>query len=147
MDGNIRDRGTNSPGMQRLRRRPDYTCTPEGAGEMDNFRHPVQPVFDSEEMKGSIQMILSENIGTFVVIEFLVGSNEMIRKQGLLYFVGRSFVTLYDEAANNFLVCDIFSVRFVYFYMPGDRPRYNYNTLPPVSGEPGMGMMPPGRRR
>lgn len=146
MDNNARERGSNSAAMQRLRRRPDYSCTPEGAGEMDNFRHPVQPTFDSEEMKGSIQMILSENIGTFVVIEFLIGSNEMIRKQGLLYFVGRSFITLYDEQANNFLVCDIFSVRFVYFYMPGDRPRYNYNTLPPVSGEPGMGMMPNRRR-
>ena len=60
----------------------------------------------------------------------------------MLYFVGRSFVTLYDEMVNNFIICDIFSVKFVYFYMPGDRPRYNYNTLPPVSGEPGM---PPRR--
>ncbi len=146
MDNNTRERGQNSAAMQRLRRRPDYACSPEGAGEMDNFKHPVQETFDTEEMKGSMQMILSENIGNFVVIEFLVGSNEMIRKQGMLYFVGRSFITLYDELANNFLVCDIFSVRFVYFYMPGDRPRYNYNTLPPISGEPGMGMMQNRRR-
>ncbi len=147
MDNSTKDRGTNSPAMQRLRRRADYTCTPEGAGEMDNFRHPVQPTFDSEEMQGSMQAILVDNIGNYVVIEFLIGSNELIRKQGMLYFVGRSFITLYDEHANNFIVCDIFSVRFVYFYMPGDRPRYNYNLLPPVSGEPGMGMAPQGRRR
>lgn len=145
MENTKRERGSNSPGMQRLKRRADYSCSPEGAGEMDNFRHPVQPTFDSEEMRGSMQAILAENIGNFVVVEFLVGTGDMIRKQGMLYFVGRSFVTLYDEQANNFIVCDIFSVRFVYFYMPGDRPRYNYNTLPPVSGEPGMGMMP--RRR
>lgn len=147
MDNNTRDRGCNSLGMQRLRRRVDFSATPEGAGEMDNFRHPVQPSFDTEEMRGSMQAILADNIGNFVVIEFLIGSNEIIRKQGMLYFVGRSFVTLYDEPANNFLVCDIFSVRFVYFYMPGDRPRFNYNVLPPISGEPGMGMMPQGRRR
>lgn len=147
MDNNTRERGSNSPAMQRLRRRSDYTCTPEGAGEMDNFRHPVQQTFDSEEMQGSMQMILSENIGNFVVIEFLMGTEDLIRKQGMLYFVGRSFVTLYDEHANNFIICDIFSIRFVYFYMPGERPRYNYNTLPPVSGEPGMGMMPQNRRR
>ena len=46
MENQARERGANSPAMQRLRRRADYTCTPEGAGEMDNFRHPVQPTFD-----------------------------------------------------------------------------------------------------
>ncbi|NBK80466.1 hypothetical protein D5272_18410 [bacterium D16-76] len=147
MENQARERGANSPAMQRLRRRADYTCTPEGAGEMDNFRHPVQPTFDSEEMRGSMQAILADNIGNYVVIEFLMGTEDMIRKQGMLYFVGRSFLTLYDERSNNFIVCDIFSVRFVYFYMPGDRPRLNYNTLPPVSGEPGMGMASPNRRR
>ncbi len=146
MEENSRERGCNSPGMQRLRRRTDFAGTAEGAAEMDNFRHPVQPSFDSEEMRGSMQAILADNIGNFVVIEFLIGSNEIIRKQGMLYFVGRSFVTLYDEPANNFLVCDIFSVRFVYFYMPGDRPRFNYNVLPAISGEPGMGAMPNRRR-
>ena len=89
-----------------------------------------------------MQAILAQNIGEYVVIEFLIGTEHMIRKQGMLYFVGRSFVTLYDEDVNNFIVCDIFSVKFVYFYMPGDRPRYNYNLLPPVSGEPGLGARP-----
>ena len=77
-----------------------------------------------------MQMILSQNIGNFVVIEFLIGTGQMVRKQGILYFVGRSFVTLYDEPSNNFIVCDIFSIKFVYFYMPNDRPRGNYNLLP-----------------
>ena len=147
MNEDKRERGCDSPGMQRLRRRPDFAMSAEGAAEMDNFRHPVQPSFDTEEMQGSMQAILADNIGNFVVIEFLIGTNEIIRKQGMIYFVGRSYITLYDEPANNFLICDIFSVRFVYFYMPGERPRYNYNTLPPISGEPGMGAMPQGRRR
>lgn len=131
-----------SPSMRRLQNRTDYQSMENGASQLDNFYHPPQETFDSEEMRGSMQMILSENIGQFVVIEFLIGTQEIIRKQGMLYFVGRSFVTLYDEMVNNFIICDIFSVKFVYFYMPGDRPRYNYNTLPPVSGEPGM---PPRR--
>ena len=125
--------------MDRLRSRSDFSEEADGSRRMDNFNTPPQPVFDSEEMKGSMQAILSQNIGAYVVIEFLIGTEQMIRKQGMLYFVGRSFVTLYDENVNNFIVCDIFSVKFVYFYMPGDRPRYNYNVLSPVSGEPGMG--------
>lgn len=121
-------------GMRRLQNRRDYQQGADGTQELDNFYHPPQENFDSEEMRGSMQMILSQNIGQFVVIEFLIGTQEIVRKQGMLYFVGRSFVTLYDEAANNFIICDIFSVKFVYFYMPGDRPRTNYNILPGMSG-------------
>lgn len=120
-----------TPGMRRLQNRKDYRTTEDGGGRTDNFYHPPQEKFDSEEMRGSMQAILAQNIGAYVVVEFLIGTQEIVRKQGLLYFVGRSFVTLYDEAVNNFIVCDIFSVKFVYFYMPGDRPRHNnYNILP-----------------
>ena len=51
----------------------------------------------TEEMIGSMQYILAENIGQFVVIEFLIGTEQIVRKQGMLYHVGRSYVTLYDE--------------------------------------------------
>ncbi len=125
-----------TPGMRRLRNRKDFHEMADGSGQMDNFQHPPQEKFDSEEMRGSMQAILAQNVGGYVVVEFLIGTQEMIRKQGLLYFVGRSYVTLYDEMVNNFIVCDIFSIKFVYFYMPGDRPRYNYNLLPATSGEP-----------
>jgi len=110
--------------------RADYMAEANGAAVMDNFEHPAQENFDSEEMRGSMQRILALNIGNFVVIEFLIGTGEIMRKQGMLYFVGTSFVTLYDEAVNNFIICDIFSIKFVYFYMPNDRPRQNYNLLP-----------------
>lgn len=128
-----------TPGMRRLRSRKDFHEMSDGGGQLDNFQHPPQEKFDSEEMRGSMQAILAQNVGNYVVAEFLIGTQEMIRKQGLLYFVGRSYVTLYDELVNNFIVCDVFSIKFVYFYMPGDRPKYNYNTLPSISGEPGMG--------
>lgn len=135
MQNDQRECGRNSAGMRRLHGRADYIAEADGAAQMDNFEHPAQEVFDSEEMRGSMQMILSQNIGNFVVIEFLIGTGEIVRKQGMLYLVGRSFVTLYDEPTNNFIVCDIFSVKFVYFYMPNERPRYNYNVLPtPTNG-------------
>lgn len=138
MSENNWDRDRMTPGMRRLQNRRDYQQTDDGGSRTDNFYHPPQESFDSEEMRGSMQAILSQNIGAYVVVEFLIGTQEIIRKQGMLYFVGRSFVTLYDEAVNNFIICDIFSVKFVYFYMPGDRPNFNYNLLPGTSGEPGM---------
>lgn len=95
--------------------------------------HPTPPQdFDTEEMRGSMQNILSQNIGQYVVVEFLIGTERIMRKQGILYLVGTSFATLYDDAQNNYIVCDIFSIKFVYFYYPGDRPRRNYNILPVI---------------
>ena len=100
-----------------------------------DFVTPPQQSFDSEEMRGSIQRILADNIGEYVVIEFLIGTERLMRKQGQLYFVGTSFVTLYDDSSNNYIVCDIFSIKFVYFYYPGQRPlNRNYNLLPNISG-------------
>ena len=96
--------------MNRLRNRSDFSEGADGSRSLDNFNTPPQPSFDSEEMRGSMQAILAQNIGEYVVIEFLIGTENIVRKQGMLYFVGRSFVTLYDEHVNNFIVCDIFSV-------------------------------------
>ena len=101
----------------------------DGSGRMRDFETPPQPNFDTEEMIGSIQRILAQNRGSYVVVEFLIGTERIVRKQGILYFVGRSFVTLYDDRCNNFIVCDIFSIKFVYFYLPGQRPCRNFNML------------------
>lgn len=99
------------------------------------FNTPEQQPFDSPEMRGSIQNILAANIDKFVVIEFIVGTQEVVRKQGILYLVGTSFVTLYDEILDIFIVCDLFSIKFVYFYTPSNRPSRNYNILPAQNGQ------------
>ena len=109
-------------------------ASPSNAVQRPDFTTPPPVDFNTEEMRGSMQLILSDNIGEFVVIEFLIGTEQMMRKQGILYFVGTSYVTLYDDMANNFIVCDIFSIKFVYFYFPGQRPGRNYNLLPGGNG-------------
>ena len=84
---------------------------------------PPEENFNTEAMRGSMQQILADNLGQFVVIEFLIGTAEMTRKEGILYSVGRSYVVLYEEINMNYVVCDIFSIKFVTFYLPGRRPR------------------------
>ncbi len=91
------------------------------------FTTPPQQDFDTDEMRGSMQMILSDNLGEYVIIEFLVGTGGISRKQGLLHSVGTSYLTLYDEQQNSYIVCDIFSVKFVHFFPPGERPKRNYS--------------------
>lgn len=88
-----------------------------------------QQNFDTPEMMGSMQMVLSHNIGEYVLVEFLIGTERLMRKQGILYHVGTSYITLYDDQNNNFIVCDIFSIKFVYFYFPGQRPGQNFNSI------------------
>ncbi len=107
----------------------NYQRNSDGSSQMNDFNTPPQQVFDSPEMIGSMQRILYQNIGEYVVIEFLIGTEQIMRKQGLLYFVGTSYVTLYDDIEKDFIVCDIFSIKFIYFYFPGDRPSGNYNIL------------------
>ena len=105
--------------------------------EHPEFVTPPQQTFDSEEMLGSIQNILAKNIGNYVVIEFLIGTDQMHRKQGQIFHVGTSYITLYDDINANFLLCDIFSVKFVYFFVPNQRPNRNYNLLPTSNGNIG----------
>lgn len=97
---------------------------------------PPQQGFDNEQMIGSIQKIFADNVGEYVLIEFLIGTDRIMRKQGIIYFVGNSYIILYDDTMNNYIMCDIFSVKFVYFYYPGERPRQNFNLLsnPNASG-------------
>ncbi|MCM1579154.1 MAG: hypothetical protein NC078_10190 [Ruminococcus sp.] len=98
-----------------------------------NVEYPMRNIpqqnFDTPEMQGSMQMVLSHNIGEYVLVEFLIGTERLMRKQGILYHVGTSYITLYDDQNNNFIVCDIFSVKFVYFYYPGQRPGQNFNSI------------------
>ncbi|MCH5349319.1 MAG: hypothetical protein J1E40_08345 [Oscillospiraceae bacterium] len=102
--------------------------------EHPEFVTPPQQSFDSDEMLGSIQNILAKNIGNYVVVEFLIGTDRIHRKQGQIFHVGTSYITLYDDENANFLLCDIFSVKFVYFFVPNQRPNRNFNLLPTNNG-------------
>lgn len=95
----------------------------------DSITTPPPQDFDTPAMNGSMQQFLSENLGQYVVIEFLIGTQTLTTKAGILYAVGTSVVTLYQELSQTFVTCDIFSVKFVTFYLPGHRPWQVNNPL------------------
>lgn len=95
----------------------------------NRFTPPPQQNFNDPDMQGSVQKVLTNNIGQYVVMEFLIGTENIVRKQGILYFVGTSYVVLFDDVINNYIVCDLYSIKFTYFFYPGDRPNQNYNSL------------------
>lgn len=125
---------------------PDGMCDVNlgKAREGGGITTPPPEDFDTEAMQGSMQQILSENLGLYVVCEFVVGTQAMARKEGLLYSVGRSFVVLYEETIQTFTVCDIFSIKFVTFYLPGQRPGRTGQSNVPMVSVPGYGGVPAG---
>lgn len=78
--------------------------------------------FDTDAFQGSMQQVLQENIGSYVLVEFLIGSNSLELRQGILYSVASQFLVLFDDLNLRYVVCDIFSVKFVTFLVVGTRP-------------------------
>ena len=79
------------------------------------FTVPPDQDFDTVTFQGSMQQVLQENVGKYVIVEFLIGTGSLTSRQGMLYYVGAQFLVLYDEFESRFVVCDIFSVKFVTF--------------------------------
>ena len=64
---------------------------------------------------GSWQQALKNNLGQYCIIEFLIGTTGLVQKEGVLFDVGMSFVTLFDPRTENYIVCDFYSIKFVTF--------------------------------
>ena len=79
-------------------------------------------IMDSPGLEGSFQQVLADNLGHYVQIDFLVGVQTLVRRSGIIYAVGRSFVVLYDETNQNFVMCDVFSAKFVAFFATRPAP-------------------------
>ena len=88
----------------------------------NGFNVPPDQDFNTVSFQGSMQQVLQENIGNYVIVEFLIGTNSLISRQGILYNVSTQFLVLYDEIEARYVVCDIFSVKFATFLLPGYKP-------------------------
>jgi len=71
--------------------------------------------------EGSVGEVLLRCVGRHVTVEFLVGTDTMIPKSGILYEVGMSYITLYDEAAGAYTICDFYAIKFVTLADPAKR--------------------------
>ena len=47
---------------------------------------------------------------------FLFGSTSIVEKEGYLYATGVNFVTIYEPLDDRYVVCDLYSVKFVTIY-------------------------------
>ena len=56
---------------------------------------------------------LREQIGKLVRVEFLIGTNNLTDRTGILEDVGVSYILLRSIDSGNLLYCDIYSIKFV----------------------------------
>ncbi len=68
---------------------------------------------DPDSFLVSMLQILAENIGSYVICEFLVGTDTIVGRQGILEFVGPSYIVLHDDTCGTHIICDAFALRFV----------------------------------
>ncbi len=102
----------------------------------NEFVLPPPESFNTETMQGSMQQILATNIGTIVNCDFLIGTGNIVRKEGILYSVGRSYFTIMDTpAGGRYTVCDIFSLKFITFIHPNQIQAFSSYRPPEFLGE------------
>ena len=56
---------------------------------------------------------LREQIGKLMRVEFLVGTNNLTDRIGILEDVGASYILLRSVENNNIVFCDIYAIKFV----------------------------------
>lgn len=82
--------------------------------QSNQFSVPSGISYDAYQ--GSIQQILRDNIGQYVDVEFLIGTNGLTTRSGQLYAVGVSYIVLFDRKQKRYMICDLYSIKFVTIY-------------------------------
>lgn len=62
------------------------------------------------------QGYLRTQIGRHVKVEFLIGTNMFVDREGTLVDVGVSFIIIRETETDDLLLCDMYSIKFVRFY-------------------------------
>lgn len=74
---------------------------------------------------------LRQQIGKLVRVEFLIGTNNLVDRIGILEDVGASYILLRSLESNTTVYADIYSIKFVTISnaqpMPQINMNYNYN--------------------
>ncbi len=83
-----------------------------GAGPLDFQALTQTPIMDIEYTQG----YLRTQIGQRVKVEFLIGTNMFMDREGTLLDVGVSYIIIQEVDTDDHLLCDIYSIKFVRFY-------------------------------
>ena len=99
-----------------------------------NFTQP-RPQNDFDELDGApsaqqsqVMMLgeqLQSSIGYYVSCEFLIGTQILETRDGILAKVGTNFLTLYQPNLERYIVCDLYALKFITIYNSTTVPSLN----------------------
>lgn len=89
----------------------------QGSGNQQVFdveaKQPAWVIPKDSDNSNYLQDYLKSIIGRFVNVDFLIGNDSLISKEGILKEVGTDYIVLEMVQSNELLLCDIYSVKFV----------------------------------
>ncbi len=74
------------------------------------------PTTVNEAYLGSLKAMLARNLGNYIVATFLVGTQNTVSWEGILYDVGNDYLTIYQEGRDRYIVSDMYALKFMEFY-------------------------------
>ena len=74
--------------------------------------NPEQTTMSTDYTQG----YLKTQIGKRVKVEFVIGTDMFIDREGILLEVGTSYIIIKETGTNDNLLCDMYSIKFVRFY-------------------------------
>ena len=74
---------------------------------------------------------LREQIGRLMRVEFLIGTNNLTDRIGILEDVGASYILLRSVESDNLIYCDIYSIKFVTIASSGWGGQMNNSMMNP----------------
>ena len=122
---------------------------PNNSYSNENYRLPFnnerQIMNNDDSMSGTFQngqvpydsdnilSILKNNLGYYVICDFLIGTGSLDSREGILYASGVNYLTLYHPQNETYTVCDIYSLKFITFYnsttVPSSRSNNRTNSV------------------
>lgn len=73
-----------------------------------------------------VQMLaeqLQTALGYYVSCDFLIGTQIIETRDGILAKVGTNFLTLYQPDLERYIVCDLYALKFITIYNTAEVPR------------------------
>ena len=80
------------------------------------------PSNNSEAYQASLRSLLARNVGFFVVVTFLAGTQRMVTWQGILHTVGSDYIVIYQPDYERYISCDFYAIKFVQFHNTKNTP-------------------------
>lgn len=84
--------------------------------EMQPITPTTQPAPVTAESLQYMNGFLRTQIGRIVQVQFLIGTNTLVDRMGLLLAVGANYILLNEIETDDILVCDFYNIKFIRFY-------------------------------